>query len=296
MRSAQCETRVAGGADGERVVSMTMSLVRGARGEPAQVSVNMLDITERLAAQRERRARAEAEVARRTAEASSRAKSDLLSAVSHEMRTPLQAITGFAELLATLDLDAGRRAEALRHITDGANHLLALVDDTLDLSRIEANALALSRESLDAATVVFEVVEFLAPVADQYGVALVNGAQDGIVQADARRLRQVLINLVSNAVRYSGSGATVTVGSSAGDGVTITVRDDGPGIPAHVRTRLFEPFVRDLGGEQRDSRAGVGLGLMLARGLTEAMGGRLTLDDAAGGGTLATLALPAARD
>lgn len=306
-RSAHFETGVAR-ADGSTVtVSTIVSLVRGARGEPLQLSVTMLDITERLAAQEERRAREEAELARRTAEAASLAKSTFLSAVSHEMRTPLQAINGFVELLGTLELDEGRRHEALGHITAGTAHLLALVDDTLDLARIEADALPLQVEPIEAVDVLAEVVDLLGPVADGRSVRLERGTATGTTTADRRRLRQVLINLVSNGIRYSGRDGVVRVGARVEAGtVRLTVADNGPGIPVHLRERLFEPFTRmpDVpvgappgahgSGHHRRDGEGVGLGLMLARGLTEAMGGQLTLDDAPGGGTVAEVSLPAA--
>ncbi len=291
-RVANCEFRLVGRGGDERTVSATMSLVRGASGEPLQVSVAMLDVTERLAALRDRRARREAEIAQQHAEEASRAKSAFLSAVSHEMRTPLQAITGFAELLGTLELDSARHAEALGHIATGAAHLLELVDDTLDLSRIEAAALPLELSTLPIRAVIDDVVDFLAPVAREHGVRLTAGPRTGQVVADARRLRQVLINLVSNGIRYSGPSGEVEVAAQQdGTVVGITVADNGPGIPESLRTRLFEPFVRS----EPTAGPGVGLGLMLARGITEAMGGRLEIRDREdGAGTLATVALPQA--
>lgn len=300
--SALFETRLQRPDGTAAAVSTTVSLIRGARGEPLQLSVTMLDITERLAAQEERRARHEAEVARRTAEAASRAKSRFLSTVSHEMRTPLQAINGFVELLGTLDLDESRRRQALGHITEGTGHLLALVDDTLDLARIEADALPLQREPVALADVLADVVDFLAPVADLRAVRLDRGPASGVVLADRRRLRQVVINLVSNGIRYSGRDGVVRVGSQCHDSGTahLTVTDNGPGIPSHLRARLFEPFTRlddtraDDGSPEGVSGEGIGLGLMLARGLTEAMGGRLTLAGGEAGGTVAEVALPAA--
>ncbi|GAB2464903.1 sensor histidine kinase [Jatrophihabitans fulvus] len=289
-RSSHAEVRTVRRDDGpETVVVATVSLVRGAEGEPVQLSATVLDVTARRAAQRERQARLEAELARRSAEAASRAKSEFLSAVSHEMRTPLQAITGFAELLGTLELDAARREQALRHIGDGAGHLLSLVDDTLDLARIEAGALPLCPEPVDAEALLDEVVAFLAPVADRYGVRVRRAPGAATVRADRRRLRQVLINLVSNGIRYSGPAGVVTVRAGAsGDTVRLEVSDDGPGIAPGVRERLFQPFQchPDRSGD------GVGLGLMLALGLAEAMGGSLALGDGADGGTCAVVVLP----
>lgn len=296
-RTAQRDVGIVGPDGTRRTATMTLSLVRGARGEPFQVSVALLDVTERDAARADRRARLTAEIAQRSAEAASRAKSEFLAAVSHEMRTPLQAITGFAELLGTLELDPERRTAALRHITTGASHLLGLVDDTLDLARIEAGVLPLHTETVELATAVRGVLEFLAPVAAQQQVGVTAGPCPGTVRADARRLRQVLINLVANGVRYGGPGASVRVDVVRdGSHQRITVTDTGPGIPATLRARVFEPFVRgDAPDEPPAAGQGVGLGLMLARGITEAMGGRLDLDaaEADGRGTRATVVLPA---
>jgi PAS domain S-box-containing protein len=290
LRSALNENRMTVPGADPRVVSMTISLVRGAQGEPVQLSVNMLDVTERHLAAAERQARAEAELARRAAEQASNAKSAFLSAVSHEMRTPLQAIMGFAEVLRTLDLDTERSNQALGLITDGVTHLLELVDDTLDLARIEADALPLNPQRIEAVDAVADAVDFLAPVADKHGVVLVRDAAAGQVWADARRLRQVLINLISNGIRYSGPQGVVRVAARPhGSRVEITVADNGPGIPAEVRARLFEPFARPA---QDDGSEGVGLGLMLARGLTEAMHGTLDLLSPAAGGTVASVVLP----
>ncbi|MFB9384374.1 ATP-binding protein [Pseudonocardia petroleophila] len=274
--------------DGEPVrAGVTASVVRGAGGEPVYLSINVLDVTARRAAELDRRARREAELAREVAESASRAKSDFLSALSHELRTPLQAITGFTELLGTLDLTPARRAAALGHIGGASSHILALVDDVLDIAAIEAGALPLHPVDVDVAGLVGEVVDLLGPLADDRGVELVACAPCGTVRADPRRLRQVLINLVTNGVRYNHAGGRVRVRAGAG---TIRVADSGPGIPEEHMERLFVPFDRlgaDVGPEP-----GAGLGMVLARGLTEAMGGQLTVDSAPGSGTTVLVRLP----
>jgi PAS domain S-box-containing protein len=285
-------------ADGGRTpVELTLSLVRGVSGEPLQISLNLLDVTERVAAQQERHARREAEVARTTAEQHSRATSDFFTGVSHEMRTPLQAITGFTELLSTLDLVGPRRAEALEHISAAANHLLALVDDTLDLARMDARMLPLFPETVGVREAVGEVTQLLAPIADQENVRVRALLTDDQVVADPRRLKQILINLVINGIRYGRTGGTVSLTSThERDHVRIDVNDDGPGIPAVQLDRLFRPFDRLGLDEVRDARAGgSGLGLVVARGLAEAMAGRLEITSAEGEGTTARLSLPAGR-
>jgi PAS domain S-box-containing protein len=273
-------------------LAVAVSPVRGAGGAPRALSVNVLDITGRRAAERERRRRREAELAQRAAEAGNRAKSDFLSALGHELRTPLQAITGFTELLGTLDLDAERRTAALGHITAAAGHILAMVDDVLDVARIEANALPLARTDVALEPVVADVLAMLDPLATAERVALRTdpGPAPVTLHADERRVRQVLLNLVANAVRYNRPDGDVRVGWAVdGRRARITVRDTGRGIAAEHLDRLFTPFDR-LGA---DSAEGVGLGLPLARGLTEAMGGTLDVHSEVGVGTTVTVVLPA---
>ena len=157
-----------------RVIDLAVaaSVVSGADGAPVNLSVNLLDITQRRAAERERRARREAEVARATAEAASRAKSEFVAALNHELRTPLQAITGFTELLRTLDLPPGRRQAALEHIGAATEHVLSMVDDLLDIAKIEANALPIRVEPVELCGLLDEVLALLAPLAGEHNVTL----------------------------------------------------------------------------------------------------------------------------
>lgn len=274
----------------ELELEVTASVVRGADGLPSQVCVNVLDVTQRHSAQRERFARREAEVAAAAAEAASRAKSEFVSGLSHELRTPLQAITGFTELLGTLDLPVARRHAALGHIATASAHILSLVDDTLDIARIEAGALPLRREAVELSELAASVLDLLAPLADERGVELRRGRTAATAWADRTRLRQVLINLVTNGIRYTPRGGWVRIGVEPGaEHVAVAVRDSGPGIPADRLPRLFVPFDR-LGAEGVGD--GVGLGMALARGLTEAMGGRLVVRSVVGQGTTVAAVLP----
>jgi PAS domain S-box-containing protein len=284
-------------ADG-RVIDLAVaaSVVSRADGVPVNLSVNLLDITERRAAERERRARLEAEVARAAAEAASRAKSEFVAALNHELRTPLQAITGFTELLRTLDLPPDRRQAALEHIGAATEHVLAMVDDLLDIAKIEADALPILVEPVELGGLLDEVLALLAPLAAERDVILrpaVPAGRDAVL-ADRRRLRQVLINLVTNGVRYNRAGGWVEVGAaeSGPSAVTVAVRDSGRGIPAAMMSRLFTPFDR-LGGEC-SGEPGAGLGLVVARALTQAMGGTLEIRSTAEVGTTAEITLPAA--
>lgn len=253
--------------------------------------------------QRDRQARLEAETARRTAEELSHAKSALLAAVGHEVRTPLQAIVGFAELLGTIDLDEARRREALGHIGAAAGHVMDLLTDVLDLSRLEAGALPLAVEPVDVREVVVEVMALLSTRAHARGVVLTHDIDDTPVLADRRRLRQVLLNLVHNAVRHGRPDGRVHLASAVEDAhVGVTVDDDGPGIPEELLPLLFHAFARAT-REHPAPAAGVGeawyeesigLGLGLARGLAQAMGGELAVGSTGPEGTSMVLRLPRA--
>ncbi|MFC5063869.1 ATP-binding protein [Actinomycetospora atypica] len=277
-------------ADGATVqAALTVSLV-GA-GPSRHVSLNVVDVTARRAAQRERTARREAELAARVAEDASRAKSELLSTLSHELRTPLQAIIGFAELLGTLELPPARRDAALGHIDAAARHVLDLVGDVLDLARLEARALPLAPEKVDLGALVHEVLALLEPVAARRGIRLRTDLPAGggpTAWADPRRVRQVLINLVTNGVRHNDVDGWVRV---AADGAAVTVADGGPGIPPGLLDRLFLPFTQ-AGGS--DEAGGAGLGLALVHGLVTAMAGEVSVDSAPGEGTTVTVRLPVA--
>jgi PAS domain S-box-containing protein len=289
--------------DGRTIdLAVAASVVSGADGVPVNLSVNLLDLTQRRAAEGERRARREAEVARTAAEAASRAKSEFVAALNHELRTPLQAITGFTELLRTLDLPPDRRQAALGHIDAATGHVLSMADDLLDIAKIEAGALPIRIEPVELRGLLDEVLALLAPLAAEHNVILRSAGPAGrrAVLADRRRLRQVLINLITNGTRYNRAGGWVEVGwvvtgaldSSAT--VTVTVGDSGPGIPAEMMSRLFTPF--DRLGAEGSAEPGAGLGLVVARALAEAMGGTLEIRNAATTGTEAEITLPAASD
>jgi PAS domain S-box-containing protein len=283
--------------DGRTIdLAVAASIVSGADGVPVNLSVNLLDITQRRAAERERRARREAEVARAAAEAASRAKSEFVAALNHELRTPLQAITGFTELLRTLDLPPDRRQAALEHIEAATAHVLSMADDLLDIAKIEADALPIQVEPVELSGLLDEVLALLTPLAVEHDVSLRRAVRDerGTVRADRRRLRQVLINLVTNGVRYNRAGGWVEVGAkdSGASTVTVAVRDSGCGIPPEMMSRLFTPF--DRLGAECSAEPGAGLGLVVARALTEVMGGTLEIRSAAEVGTVAAITLPAA--
>jgi two-component system cell cycle sensor histidine kinase PleC len=243
-------------------------------------------------AAREREARRDAELARQSAERANLAKSQFVTALSHELRTPLQAITGFTENLQTLDLSAEQRHTALERIGNAATHILSIVDDVLDLARVEAAAMPIELAAVDAHEVIDASLGLIQPLADRRDVWIERDGPPVRVLADRRRLQQVMLNLLANAVRFSPADSAVHVTTETGDGCAcIHVRDEGPGIPKELLARLFVPF--DRLGADAGREGGAGLGLVLARRLTEAMGGTLELESVVGRGTHLTVALPA---
>lgn len=244
-------------------------------------------------ASREREARHQADLARQSAERANHAKSQFVTAISHELRTPLQAITGFTENLQTLDLSADQRHHALDRIRLATQHILSIVDDVLDLARVEAGAMPIDVGVVDTADVIAASLDLIQPLAGRRGVHVEAGGPALLARADGRRLQQVILNLLSNAVRFSPAETTVRVATSGtGGAVVIEVIDQGPGIPASLLSRLFVPF--DRLGADAGREGGAGLGLVLARRLTEAMGGRFELSSTVGHGTHVTVTLAAA--
>ena len=231
--------------------------------------------------------------------AASQAKSDFLAGMSHELRTPLNAVIGFAELMrmneATEPLTR-RQSHAVEQILGSGQHLLSLIEEVLDLARIEAGKLSMSVERVDPQLVVRQVCDNLRPAAEAAGVTLrapVPTAGLGVV-ADRTRLRQVLINLVSNAIKYNREGGDVLLEvRQTADSVALSVHDTGVGIPEGRMAELFQPFNR-LGRETSDV-AGTGIGLAVSRRLAEAMSGRLECASVDGEGSTFTLHLPLAR-
>ena len=230
------------------------------------------DITER------RRAQEALELARQEAEQASAAKSLFLSRMSHELRTPLNAILGFAQLLE-LDRTRAHAGETDRasidHILRAGRHLLGLIDEVLDIARIEAGKLGLAIAPVRPAAVIAEAVGLSLPEAESRQITLVNAATSiPPATADPRRLLQVLLNLLSNAIKYNRKGGTVTIRAESNDKrVRILVEDTGIGIDADQVGELFQPFTRLAQGAARSE--GTGLGLSLSRALVEAMDGRI---------------------
>jgi signal transduction histidine kinase len=228
-------------------------------------------------------------------DSANRSKSDFLAAMSHELRTPLNAIAGYAQLLQ-MDIHGQltpKQRDAVERIDSNQRHLATLVADVLSFTRMEAGRLTLQLGSVSLARELESLHEYVGHEAERRGIALDVSCRDGslVVQADVERLRQVLLNLVMNAIKFSTDGGRVTVGAARdGDRVLVRVRDDGIGIAATNIERVFEPFYQVERGHAR-RYPGVGLGLTIARDLARAMGGDIVLQSAPGKGTTALLTL-----
>jgi signal transduction histidine kinase/CheY-like chemotaxis protein len=232
----------------------------------------------------------------RALEAASSAKSDFLASMSHELRTPLNAIIGFSSLMAAEPQVDGRLLvppEWVEHVQRGGTHLLELINDVLDLSKIEAGRLELAKESVDIGRAVEDAASGLRPLADQKELTLHVDAACGSAEVDPGRLRQILYNLLSNAIKYTDNGGSVFVTGTRADGhVRLSVRDTGVGIAAADHDRVFEEFQQV--GAAGQQVGGTGLGLALTRRLVEAHGGRLELVSELGAGSTFTVVLPSA--
>jgi PAS domain S-box-containing protein len=217
--------------------------------------------------------------AREVAEAASAAKSDFLSSMSHELRTPLNSILGFAQLLERdrkRPLDE-RQLERISYVLRGGEHLLRLIDDVLDLSRIEAGHVMVSNESVNAREVIDEVVSTLSPMASRQNISIdiLSPLALPNVHADRTRLAQILMNFGSNAIKYGKQGGHITlaVRQPVPEMLRIAVIDDGIGIPADKRDKVFEPFQR--AGQETGPIEGTGIGLTISKRLAEMMKGKL---------------------
>jgi signal transduction histidine kinase len=239
-----------------------------------------------------------AEAARAEAEAASKTKSDFLATMSHELRTPLNAVLGYAGLLAdgvTGPVTDDQRRQ-LGRIDASARHLLALIEEVLGFAKLEARREPVRVATVDVAALTREAAELVRPAAEIQGLALhVDLAEAAIpLQADAKKLRQILLNLLGNAVRYTERGE-VRVSLRRVDGrLRWDVRDTGVGIAPEHQGRIFEAFYQvDQSLTRR--REGTGLGLSVTRQLAELLGGEVAVESAAGAGSTFTVWLPARR-
>jgi two-component system cell cycle sensor histidine kinase PleC len=233
---------------------------------------------------------------KREAEEANRTKSEFLANMSHELRTPLNAIIGFSEIMGSGifgPLGAEKYREYCRDICVSGNYLLDVINDILDVSKIEAGRARLDLEELELEGLLADVIRVLTWRAEKKGLALNVEVSSGIrFKADPRALKQILINLLSNAVKFTPEGGRIAVrGRLAADGVTIAVKDSGIGIPRHALRNLGRPF-EQVESQLTKSHKGSGLGLAIAKSLTELHGGTMRIRSTVGVGTIVLVRFP----
>jgi PAS domain S-box-containing protein len=248
------------------------------------------DISERRKQEQER------ETLKNAALVANRAKSEFLASMSHELRTPLNAILGFGHLLQT---DPELSADAMENVVEIARaggHLLALVDDLIDLARIEAGKLDLFMEPVPARPVLVEALGLMKPLAEKAGIRLVDAIEldeSLAVQVDLTRFRQVILNFLSNAIKYNKPQGQVDLTCQTLPGrLRVSVSDTGRGIPADKQWRIFNPF--DRIGEERGNIQGTGIGLVISKRIVEAMEGRIGFESVEDEGSLFWVEFPLA--
>lgn len=249
------------------------------------------DVTERRAIL------AKLSAARGRAEEANRSKSAFLAQMSHELRTPLNAIMGFSEVLSDKNMAAVRQnriEEYARHIHESGAHLLSVINDLLDLAKLEAGKTRLHREPLNLANLIGTAIALVTPQARAAGVRLDrtgDTTDDGLPELDERAMRQILLNLLSNAIKFTPPDGVVTVGlNRAGEAIVLTVSDTGCGIPKEDLPRILEPYAQVESAAR--TREGTGLGLPIVKHLVELHGGELDIESEVGTGTTVRLRFP----
>ena len=236
--------------------------------------------------------------ARNEAEKASLAKSEFLSRMSHELRTPLNAILGFGQLLQ-IDLDKMRsdQKEQIDHIVGAGEHLLELINEVLDLVRIDSGQMELTEEEFDISNCLESIIAFLKPLADKTEIRINSRLEkDVLILTDRLRLKQILINIVSNAIKYNREGGSIDVHlqkipASSSESVRVEIADTGPGIKVEDQERIFEPFTRIMNNGAAIPH-GTGIGLAITKQMVQLLGGRVGVESVVGEGSLFWIELP----
>jgi PAS domain S-box-containing protein len=276
-------------ANGE-IFPIEASISRSGEGERLLMMVMVRDLSELRRAEREQSARLQAEAA-------SRAKTEFLSRMSHELRTPLNAVLGFSQLLRADERDplSARHREQVDLVIQAGDHLRTLIEEMLDFAGIESGRVAIEPRDFELRALLDGVLRMSAPHAHDSGVLLESSyaARAGILmRSDPARVRQIVLNLVSNAIKYNRRGGRVWVDFEPIPGrVRITIRDDGIGMTPSQLAQLFQPFNRL--GREWGTTPGMGIGLVLVRQLARLLGGDVAVESAGGNGTTVSVTLPA---
>ena len=289
-------------ADGDQLITVLLHRYRSLFGDDERALIQLLGSQAAVLADRQTALAQAAALGSRlsnTVEAlrrASQAKSDFLASMSHELRTPLNAILGFSDLMRTEPADGDRRSvptEWVEHINNAGRHLLELINDVLDLAKIEAGRIELHPEPLELSAALGEVLAGVRPLADRKSLQVVTRVSSDRAMADPGRFRQILYNLLSNAIKYTPERGSIRVESGRNDAgeIFVSVSDTGVGIAQEDFARVFEEFTQV--GDPSQHQQGTGLGLALTRRLVEAHGGRLDLDSTLGEGSRFTVTLPA---
>ncbi|MBD0415880.1 PAS domain-containing sensor histidine kinase [Oryzicola mucosus] len=230
------------------------------------------------------------------AEAANRAKSEFLANMSHELRTPLNAIIGFSELMETQlfgPMGSARYEEYARDINSSGHYLLGVINDILDMSKIEAGQFSVEREEIDLCPLIRETVRVVALQAGEKNIKVETQIADSMsLYADRRAIKQIMLNLLSNAVKFTGDGGTITVRArNASGAMTLSIEDTGCGIPKHALTKLGRPF-EQVQNQFSKNHTGSGLGLAISRSLAEMHGGAMKIRSTEGVGTIVSVRIP----
>jgi two-component system cell cycle sensor histidine kinase PleC len=270
--------------DGERRLMANLHDLSQARRNEEERTRELVDLNKKYVREKDR------------AEAANRAKSEFLANMSHELRTPLNAIIGFSELMASKlfgPLGSPRYEEYANDINSSGKHLLGVINDILDMSKIEAGQFSMEREEIDLNPLISETVRVISLQAAQKSIAVETRIADAMtLVADRRAIKQIVINLLSNAVKFTGEGGHILVRvRKVSSAIMLTIEDNGCGIPKSALRKLGRPF-EQVQNQFSKSHAGSGLGLAISRSLAELHGGALKIRSTEGVGTIVSVRIP----